>query len=125
MADEKIKRGPGRPTDKRKDTVLRLRIDAETHKKLNRCAEKRQVSMSEIVREAINEIVQEAEAVVKPAEPNGYKFETLALDMIAFMGTCLPFEVEREKEFAPIKNATGNDSIDSARELLKQNGYTL
>ena len=46
MADEKIKRGPGRPTDKRKDTVLRLRIDAETHKKLNRCAEKRQVSMS-------------------------------------------------------------------------------
>lgn len=52
MADEKIKRGPGRPTDKRKDTVLRLRIDAETHKKLNRCAEKRQVSMSEIVREA-------------------------------------------------------------------------
>ena len=63
--------------------------------------------------------------MVKPEQPNGYKFETLALDMIAFMGTCLPFEVEREKEFAPIKNATGNDSIDSARELLKQNGYTL
>ena len=59
------------------------------------------------------------------SEPNGYKFETLALDMIAYMGTCLPFEVDREKEFAPIKNATGNDSIDSARELLKKNGYTL
>ena len=73
MADEKIKRGPGRPTDKRKDTVLRLRIDAETHKKLNRCAEKRQVSMSEIVREAINEIVQEAEAESYDAKVLGRK----------------------------------------------------
>ena len=69
--------------------------------------------------------MDESGSLVKPDAPNGYKFETLALDMIAFMGTCLPFEVEREKEFAPIKNATGNDSIDSARELLKQNGYTL
>lgn len=32
MDDENKKRGPGRPTDKRKDTVLRLRIDADTHK---------------------------------------------------------------------------------------------
>ena len=77
-----------------------------------------------IVKKAIPYVDKNGD-IVKPAEPNGYKFETLALDMIAFMGTCLPFEVEREKEFAPIKNATGNDSIDSARELLKQNGYTL
>ena len=77
-----------------------------------------------IVKKAIPYVDDNGE-IVKPAEPNGYKFETLALDMIAFMGTCLPFEVEREKEFAPIKNATGNDSIDSARELLKKNGYTL
>lgn len=77
-----------------------------------------------IVKKAIPYVDDNGE-IVKPAEPNGYKFETLALDMIAFMGTCLPFEVEREKEFAPIKNATGNDSIDSARELLEKNGYTL
>lgn len=77
-----------------------------------------------IVKKAIP-YVDENGDIIKPAEPNGYKFETLALDMIAFMGTCLPFEVDREKEFAPIKNATGNDSIDSARELLKKNGYTL
>ena len=62
---------------------------------------------------------------IKPEVPNGYKFETLILDMIHMLDTCLPFEVDREKEFAPIKNATGNDSIDSARELLKKNGYTL
>ena len=77
-----------------------------------------------IVKKAIPYVGEDGE-IVKPSEPNGYKFETLALDMIAYMGTCLPFEVDREKEFAPIKNATGNDSIDSARALLKKNGYTL
>lgn len=41
---------------------------------------------------------------IKPESPNGYKFETLILDMIHMLDTCLPFEVERNKEFAPIKN---------------------
>ncbi|MCI9338484.1 MAG: UDPGP type 1 family protein [Lachnospiraceae bacterium] len=62
---------------------------------------------------------------VKPQEPNGYKFENLILDMIHQMGSCLPFEVVREKEFAPIKNKTGVDSVESARQLLEQNGVTL
>jgi UDP-N-acetylglucosamine/UDP-N-acetylgalactosamine diphosphorylase len=61
----------------------------------------------------------------KPAEPNAYKFETLILDMIYMMDNCLSFEVEREREFAPVKNATGTDSVESARELLKKNGITL
>lgn len=59
--------------------------------------------------------------LVKPVEPNGYKFETLVLDMIHMMDNCLSFEVERSKEFAPIKNRTGVDSLESARELMKQN----
>lgn len=59
---------------------------------------------------------------IKPDKPNGYKFETLVLDMIHKMDNCLSFEVEREKEFAPIKNATGVDSLESARELMKKNG---
>lgn len=59
---------------------------------------------------------------IKPEEPNGYKFETLVLDMIHMMDNCLSFEVEREKEFAPIKNATGVDSLESARELMRKNG---
>lgn len=63
--------------------------------------------------------------LVKPEEPNGYKFETLVLDMIHMMDNCLSFEVERKKEFAPIKNRTGVDSLDSARELMKENGITL
>ena len=63
--------------------------------------------------------------LVKPEAPNGYKFESLVLDMIHQLDSCLPFEVVREREFAPIKNKTGIDSVESARELLKKNGVAL
>lgn len=61
----------------------------------------------------------------KPEAPNAYKFETLILDMVYMMDDCLSFEVDREKEFAPVKNATGVDSVESARELLKKNGIAI
>ncbi len=61
----------------------------------------------------------------KPEKENGKKFESLSVDLIKPMGSVLPFEVEREKEFAPIKNKTGVDSVESARELLKLNGVEL
>ena len=61
----------------------------------------------------------------KPEKENGKKFEALAVDLIKLMGSVLPFEVVREKEFAPIKNKTGVDSVESARELLKANGVEL
>lgn len=62
---------------------------------------------------------------VKPEEPNGYKFEQLVLDMIHELDSCLPYEVERNKEFAPIKNKTGVDSVESARALCAENGIVL
>ncbi len=62
---------------------------------------------------------------IAPEEPNGYKFETLILDMIKLMENGIPFEVERDKEFAPIKNKTGIDSVESARALLQANGIEL
>ena len=63
--------------------------------------------------------------IIQPTEPNGLKFETLALDLIHEMDDCLAFEISRDKEFAPVKNKTGADSVDTARELLIKNGYTL
>lgn len=63
--------------------------------------------------------------LVKPEVPNGHKYELLILDMIHNLKTCLPFEVERNKEFAPIKNKTGVDSVESAQALLEENGYIL
>ena len=62
---------------------------------------------------------------VKPEEPNGYKYEQLVLDMIHELDSCLPYEVERNYEFAPIKNKTGIDSVESARALCKENGIEL
>ncbi len=62
---------------------------------------------------------------VKPEAENGYKFETLILDMVRLMDSCLPFEVEREREFAPIKNREGVDSVETARALLRKNGVRL
>lgn len=62
---------------------------------------------------------------VKPEEANGCKFEQLVLDMIHELDSCLPFEVVRNREFAPIKNKTGVDSVESARELCRENGIEL
>ncbi|MCM1133255.1 MAG: UDPGP type 1 family protein [Ruminococcus flavefaciens] len=62
---------------------------------------------------------------IAPEEPNGYKFELLILDMIHMYDSCLPYEVVRRKEFAPVKNASGVDSIDTARELLTENGVAI
>ncbi len=69
--------------------------------------------------------IDENANLVKPEEPNGCKFEQLVLDMIHELKTCLPYEVVREHEFAPIKNKTGVDSVESARELCKLNGIEL
>ena len=77
-----------------------------------------------IVEKKIAHIDEEGNPV-KPEGPNGYKFEQLVLDMIHDMGSCLPYEVVREKEFAPIKNKEGIDSVESARMLLEKNGVTL
>jgi UDP-N-acetylglucosamine/UDP-N-acetylgalactosamine diphosphorylase len=77
-----------------------------------------------IVEKSIPHIDENGNEIV-PDKPNGHKYEKLVLDMVELMENCVPFEVEREKEFAPIKNRTGKDSVESARELLKKNGYLL
>ena len=62
---------------------------------------------------------------VKPEEPNGCKFELFIFDLLKALEGCLPYEVVREYEFAPIKNKTGVDSVESARKLCAQNGIEL
>lgn len=62
---------------------------------------------------------------VIPNEENGYVMEKLALDMIQLFEDVLVYEIDRKKNFAPVKNRNGEDSIDTARELLKLNGYKL
>lgn len=77
-----------------------------------------------VVEKKIPYLNEEGEPV-RPETPNGYKFETLVLDMIHQMDNCLPFEVVRNREFAPIKNKAGIDSVETARALLQENGVVL
>lgn len=60
-----------------------------------------------------------------PKKENGYILERLALDMIHASDNVLLYEVDRKTNFAPIKNRTGIDSIESASKLLLENGYIL
>ncbi len=69
--------------------------------------------------------LDESGTLIKPQTPNAYKFETLVLDMIHMQNSCLSYEVVRDKEFAPVKNPDGVDSVVSARELLQRNGVAL
>ncbi|MDE5768474.1 MAG: UDPGP type 1 family protein [Oscillospiraceae bacterium] len=74
-----------------------------------------------IVHKAVPYIDRNGEKIC-PEHPNAYKFESLVLDLIHLQDSCLSYEVERSKEFAPVKNAEGVDSVISAQELLRQNG---
>ncbi|MDY4787773.1 MAG: UTP--glucose-1-phosphate uridylyltransferase [Bacilli bacterium] len=53
------------------------------------------------------------------------KVETLILDMISFFDSVCIYEVRRNKEFAPIKNKEGIDSLETSRALLLENGIEL
>lgn len=57
---------------------------------------------------------------VKPTENNGMKLESFIFDVFPLSKKMAILEVEREDEFAPVKNAPGSpsDSPDTARVLL-------
>lgn len=77
-----------------------------------------------IVEKKIN-FMNDTGNLIKANNPNGYKFETLVLDLINKLESCLPYEVIRNFEFAPIKNKTGVDSVETAQKLLIQNNIEI
>ncbi len=54
---------------------------------------------------------------VEPAEPNAVKLERFIFDAIPLAGSSIVYETDRVEEFAPIKNATGSDSVETSRAL--------
>lgn len=62
--------------------------------------------------------VDEAGVPVDPAEPNAIKFEMFVFDAIAEAKNVLLLEVDRDEEFAPVKNATGEDSPETSKRAL-------
>lgn len=57
-------------------------------------------------------------SMVSPAEPNAYKLERLIFDFFPLAEGMTIMKVDREGEFAPVKNKSGEDSPESARELV-------
>lgn len=57
--------------------------------------------------------------VIKPEKPNAYKYEAFIFDAFERLDSMSILRVKREDEFAPLKNADGEDSPDTARELYK------
>jgi UDP-N-acetylglucosamine/UDP-N-acetylgalactosamine diphosphorylase len=56
--------------------------------------------------------------LIQPPDKNGIKFETFVFDALRDAEKTVSVEVEREQEFSPVKNATGVDSAQSARQSL-------
>ena len=55
--------------------------------------------------------------IIKPDEPNAYKFEAFLFDAFELLDDIAVLRVKREEEFAPVKNAEGDDSPETARKL--------
>ena len=55
--------------------------------------------------------------IVVPEKPNAYKYETFLFDAFEKLDNMSILRVKREDEFAPLKNADGEDSPDTARKL--------
>lgn len=55
--------------------------------------------------------------IVVPEQPNAYKFEAFIFDAFERLDNMAIMRVKREEEFAPVKNAEGVDSPETATKL--------
>ena len=56
----------------------------------------------------------------RPVKIDAIQFETFVFDALRLAQRFFNLEVKREHEFAPLKNLTGIDSLETCRELLMQ-----
>lgn len=55
-----------------------------------------------------------------PQQPNGYKFEMFIFDIFEFTDSFLIFEVNRNLEFAPLKNSSESSEFDNPKECVRK-----
>lgn len=67
-----------------------------------------------------SDYIDESGNLVEVSEPNAYKFESFIFDGFSFFDNMSILRVIREEEFAPIKNATGSDSPETATTLYNE-----
>lgn len=61
--------------------------------------------------------IDENHVIVVPKDPNAYKFEAFIFDAFEKLSDMAIMRVKREEEFAPVKNAEGVDSPETAEKL--------
>lgn len=62
--------------------------------------------------------VNDKGSIINTESPNAYKFELFMFDIFPYLEDMSLLRVNREEEFAPVKNRTGADSPETARNLL-------
>ncbi len=62
--------------------------------------------------------INQAGEPVEPAKPNGVKLESFVFDALPLASKSIILQTVRSREFAPVKNITGTDSVETARQLL-------
>jgi len=55
---------------------------------------------------------------VEPAEPNGIKLESFVFDALPLASKSIILQTLRNQEFAPTKNITGVDSVETTRQMM-------
>jgi len=55
---------------------------------------------------------------VEPKEPNGVKLESFIFDAIPLAERSIILEIVRGEQFAPVKNATGEDSAEATHRMM-------
>jgi len=68
-------------------------------------------------RKCVPHVDVETGSPVEPGEPNAVKFEKFIFDALPRTASSLVLETDRTDEFAPIKNASGNDSPTTSHQL--------
>jgi UDP-N-acetylglucosamine/UDP-N-acetylgalactosamine diphosphorylase len=64
--------------------------------------------------------VDDSGQVVKPAKPNAVKLERFIFDALPLAKHAIILETDRVEEFAPIKNAEGDDSPATSKQLQSE-----
>jgi UDP-N-acetylglucosamine/UDP-N-acetylgalactosamine diphosphorylase len=64
--------------------------------------------------------VDESGQIIKPAKPNAVKLERFIFDALPLAKHAIILETDRVEEFAPIKNAEGDDSAETSKQLQTQ-----
>ena len=58
--------------------------------------------------------------LVVPNKANAYKFESFIFDFFEELDDMIIYRVNRNEEYAPIKNAEGIDSLETAKKIYRK-----